>query len=97
MKGIPVYGHPGGRKDTLELAQIGILLETERKRQMVVVEKVGHSVAPLRLDSVRAGENAFKVRGAACGHAILRLRSAGASLRSDDRNRRTNPKCTSRS
>jgi len=47
MKGIPVYGHPGGRKDTLEWAQIGILLETERKRQMVVVEKVGHSVAPL--------------------------------------------------
>jgi hypothetical protein len=36
MKVIPVYGHPGGRKDTLEWAQIGILLETERKRQMVV-------------------------------------------------------------
>jgi len=48
MKGIPVYGHPGGRKDTLEWAQIGILLETERKRQMVVVvEQGGHSVAPL--------------------------------------------------
>jgi hypothetical protein len=59
MKGIPVYGHPGGRKDTLEWAQIGILLETERKRQMVVVEKVAHSVAPLGLESVRAGENAF--------------------------------------
>src|ERR1700746_1406381 len=91
MKAIPVYGHPGGRKDTLEWAQIGILLETERKRQMVVVEKVGHSVTPLGLESVRDGENAFKVRGAACGHTGMRLRSAGASLRSDDRNRRTEP------